>query len=653
MRVMGRLLVLVSLCSAVPAAAQAPRITPGGDPSVRSDSIYALHVDPADYPDQPYVVLLDDGVVRFEADGRGSRTYRQVLQILNQDGAETWGDQTFSYSAGHERLTVNWLKVLRLDGSVISDKAAHQQESQADAGLDSPSYSDERTRDVTLSGVAPGTLVDWSYTIEDLKPVLAGDYHASWVVRTTRAIRRSRLLVDLPATVAPRIQETNVHFPRRVEERNGRRVYTWATADVARFEPESYAASPNTLYVGIEVYAPMDWDRIASWYADLSRDRYELTPAVLERFGAAMAGAATAEDSLRALHRWVAQDFRYVSVSLGIGGYQPRPPRVVVNNGFGDCKDKATLFVALARRLGFDAVPVLVSSSAFADSTLPSITQFDHMIAAVARPGRGYQYFDLTSDLTPFGELPVSEQGGFGLVVRPDGRNEHVVLPEDSSTANRAEGTLTGSLSEDGLFTGHYEEYRTGSEQYGVRQAYSRTFTAEDVRKITQSIGSAFFPGGTGDSLQVFNGRDLRAPVRVGWLTRNARAVSHSGGTDILTLPLPVFEFSRIADELEAAKPRRFPIDVADIVGPVERVSTFRVTIPEGWQARLPPNVSVRSAFGDYSAEYSQSDREIRVTRRIAGWRGVQPPERVDELIEWMRAVAKDDAKFLVLDKQH
>jgi hypothetical protein len=25
----------------------------------------------------------------------------------------------------------------------------------------------------------------------------------------------------------------------------------------------------------------------------------------------------------------------------------------------------------------------------------------------------------------------------------------------------------------------------------------------------------------------------------------------------------------------------------------------------------------------------------------------------VDELIEWMRAVSKDDAKFLVLDKQH
>lgn len=620
---------------------------------MRSDSIYALAVDPADYPDQPYVVLLDDGVVRFEADGRGSRTYRQIIQVLNQDGAETWGDQSFSYSGGRERLTVNWLKVLHTDGTLISDKPAHQQESQSEAASESPTYSDERIRQVTLSGVAPGTIVDWSYTVERTKPVLAGDYQTGWTVRTTRPVRRSRLIVDVPATVDPRIQETNVHFPRRVEERNGRRVYTWATADVPKIELESYAASPNTLYVGIEVYAPIDWDRIAHWYGDLSRDRYEITPAVLQRAGAVLTGAATQEDSLRALHRWIAQDFRYVSVSLGLGGYQPRAPEAVVNSRYGDCKDKATLFVALARHMGLDAVPVLLSSSGSADSTLPSITQFDHMIAAVARPGRGWFYLDLTSELTPYGELPPEEQGGVGLAVHPDGRGELVVLPRDSSDVNRSEGDLVGTLSEDGLFSGHYVELRSGSEQYGVRRSYSRKFTEDDLRKMTQGVGSMFFPGGTGDSLELFDGRDLRAPVRVGWVTRNGRAVSHSGGTDILNLPLPLFEFSRLADQLEAAKPRRFPIDVADIVGPVERVSDFRVTIPEGWQARLPPAVTATSAFGTYRAEYSQTGREVHVVRRISGWRGIEPPDRVDDLIAWMRAVAKDDARFLVLDKGH
>ncbi|HEX5075602.1 MAG TPA: hypothetical protein VFW03_20490 [Gemmatimonadaceae bacterium] len=49
--------------------AQAPRITPQGDPSVRADTIYKLAVNPADYPEENAAFLLDDGVVHLEADG--------------------------------------------------------------------------------------------------------------------------------------------------------------------------------------------------------------------------------------------------------------------------------------------------------------------------------------------------------------------------------------------------------------------------------------------------------------------------------------------------------------------------------------------------------------------------------------------------------
>ena len=54
----------VLLFLAGPALAQAPRITPNGDPSVRNDTIYRLAVNPADHPNEAYVYLLDDGVVR-------------------------------------------------------------------------------------------------------------------------------------------------------------------------------------------------------------------------------------------------------------------------------------------------------------------------------------------------------------------------------------------------------------------------------------------------------------------------------------------------------------------------------------------------------------------------------------------------------------
>src|SRR2546428_10682816 len=121
-----------------PLFSQAPRITPAGDPSVQNDTIYRLAVNPADYPDEEFVYLLDDGVVRFEPDGRSSRTYRQVIQILNQDGAEAWGEQSFSYSSGSGSLAVNWIPVLKPNGEVSNSQPGPEQQSRAPAALQAP-----------------------------------------------------------------------------------------------------------------------------------------------------------------------------------------------------------------------------------------------------------------------------------------------------------------------------------------------------------------------------------------------------------------------------------------------------------------------------------------------------------------------------------
>ena len=638
---------------ATPLVAQAPRITPAGDPSVRSDTIYKLAVNPADYADDDYVYLLDDGVIRFEADGRSSRTYRQVIQILNQDGAEAWGEQSFSYSSGSEKLTVNWIRVVKPSGEVISAKPAHEQESLAPVAFDAPVYSDQKVRRVTLSGVAPGTLVDWSYTVERVKPLVPGDYYTGWRVTTGLLTRRSRLIIDVPATVTPRIHEANVHFKRLDEQAHGRKVYTWATKDVQKLRGEPFAASPNSLSVHMEISSPLSWGDLAHWYATLSSGRYALSPELEAQLAEHVKDARTLEDSIRAVHRWVSQDFRYVSLSLGIGGYLPRLPAQVLETRYGDCKDKATLFIALARRMGLTAYPVLLSASGGTDSTLPTVQQFDHMIAAVDRPARlgGRIYLDLTSDLTPYGELPPAEEGSFALVVHDDGTYEGITLPESAPAANRAETHIVGELNADGNFAGHYHETKTGGLQYSLRRAYARVFSKDELSRLTQALANGVFSGASGDSLKLFDGRDLQATPSVSLVVHDAPVLSSGGGTRIFTLPtaLPNFESLGLASQLERRKPRLYPIDISEVIGPIETVSELRMTLPAGWKAELPQNVTEASQFGTYRAQYVQNGRELQVTRRMTGARGTAPPDKIDELIAWLRAISKDDVKFIVL----
>lgn len=645
------LAVALAALSAAPLAAQAPRITPAGDPSVRADTIYRLAVDPAGHAGEDYVYLLDDGVMRFDADGRGVRTYRQIVQILTREGAERWGEQTFGYTAGDERLTVNWIKVVRPDGTLISDKPTHEQESLAPVALEAPVYTDAKVRRVSIGGVAPGTLLDFSWSVEKLKPTLPRDFYTGWRVTTGLPVMRSRLILDVPASLTPRLHEQNWRDPRPVQTVGGRRVYTWATADVPAIESEPFAASPNSVFVAITIAGTVSWSDIAHWYADLSRDRYTLTPALEAKLHELVAGARTQTDSLRAIHRWVAQDFRYVSLSLGLGGYQPRTPQSVLQTMYGDCKDKATIFIALARRLGAKAYPVLLRSTGGVERNLPSISQFDHMIAAVARPDSGYVFVDLTSELTPWGQLPPREQGEFGLVVHPDGRAEEVTFPADPVAENRAEVELAGDLSTDGMFTGRYTETQSGTQQYSLRSGFTRDFTADEQRQIARSIANNVFQGAAGDSLQLFNGRDLRAKPRVSVWISGGRAAQSAGNQMILTLPIQNYANAALVSDLESRPLRRFPIDVAEVAGPAETVAALRLRLPEGWRARLPDGVTAESEFGSYRAEYRQEGRDLVVVRRMTGRKGVEPPTKIGALVAWLRAVAKDDVKYIVLER--
>jgi len=649
---MRTLLLPLTVVIASTAVAQAPVITPAGDPSVRNDTIYRLAVNPADYPDEPYVYLLDDGVVRFDADGRGSRTYRQVIQVLKQEAASQFGEQVFSYSRSREKLTVNWVRVVRPDGSVVSDSAAHEQESDAPTALTAPVYSDARLHRVTLGGVAEGTVVDWSYTVETLDPMMAGDFFTSWRTTVGHLTRRSRFLLDLPASLSPRIVEHNMRHPGKVMEAGGRRVWAWVAQDVPKApEPEPFGVDSNDFGATVTVTSPEAWADVARWYWNLSRDRYTVNADLDVRLSALVGAQKSGADTLRALYRWVAQDFRYVSVSLGLAGFQPREPAATLETRYGDCKDKATLFIALARRMGFPAYPVLLGAGGGLDSSLVSIRAFNHMIVAVRAPGHEpYLYLDPTLEAAPIGVLPSSEAGQFALVVHQDGSGEQVSLPLDSVEANRAEVTLTGEVSPDGNIAGRVTETFQGPAQLPIRALMSRDYTATQRADMVRSMAGGLFEGAVGDSLQLFDGRDLAAEARITYVIRGGKATTSAGTTEVLTLPGPASMVPTAVSAVAAHVPRRYHIAASRVLGAGERVVDLHFVLPEGWKARLPSSVSASSVFGTYSATFAQEGRDLHIVRRAVGARGVYPPDRVNDLLAFLRDVARDDARFVVIE---
>ena len=613
------------------------------------DSIYALAVDPARYRGHDYVMLLDDGFLRVEEDGQRSYSLRQVAQILTNDGAAAWGEFQINYVAGRQRVAIHRMRVIE-NGVVVHDGPAHQQESSQLVDQSTPVYTDGRVIQATLAGVGVGVIVDFHFTVDTYAPSLAHDFLYHWAVNSAVPIMRSRFVLDTPASLEFRIREDNLNFSPTEETTNGRRIRTWTTRDVPAVAWESYAGFPNDVFESIVVTGALSWSEIAQWYGKLFEKRYEISAEVAAAHRLELNRALTIDDSLRATYRWVAQDFRYVALALGDGGYQPRPPLEVLRTRFGDCKDKTTLFIGLARKMGVRAHPVLVRSSGSVDSLMPSLHHFDHMIAMVERDDHA-EFLDLTTTLVPYGEIPPSLQGGVGMVLRGD-TAEVIVLPAGDPATNRFEQEVVGTVGLDNRFVGSITVTASGTEQYGMREEFANWDAMEDQMRarLVQQYAQSTWESATVESSRVFEGRDLSAPVKVTvWFTVT-NLLGHAGERYMMYVPLRNFGGPSLVTSLEASPNRRFPIDVAQVNGPSVHRTGIDIEFPEGWKVRLPRDVSAQGVFGYYQGQYRQHGRRLVAYREMGGRRGLEPPDSANALIEWMRRVSQDQTEYVLID---
>jgi hypothetical protein len=610
-------------------------------------------VDPASHEGETAHLLTDVTTVAVTGDGHVVKTFRRVIQVLTEPGASHLREQRFGYVPGHQRFTMHWLRVVRPDGTVISATPAQVQESDVPAPVStSPVYSDQKVIRMSLSGVASGTIVDIEFQLDEQKPALKGDFTQTYVFTPGASVERARFVLDLPSSMTPKIVEENLDFKRVTQSNGGRTRYVWSRNQTPKIRPEPFAADSNGVVMSVRVGGPVSWGDVSHWYAGLASDRYAASPALVRIADSLVAGAKTRDDSIRAVHRWVAQGIRYVGIELGIGGYQPRMPATVIETGYGDCKDKATLFIAALEHIGVKAFPVLLSTNARAKRDVPSPSQFNHEIAAVALSAGRYEFVDLTSSFTPYGELPTSIQGGFALVVFPDGRNEEVTLPRSAAEFNIQTTRLVGVLSPEGKFDGHYEESAVGSLAAVMRAVFASPLDSAQRAEAAKRVARKYFSSGDGDSLVAFNGKDYSAPARATMRVANATATTKAGTIELLNNPFPNFAaIATEADDIAHLPARRFPIDASKIVGRQTSITEYHVTLPEEWHARLPNGVTANSVFGSYASTYVQNGRDVVITRKVVGGTGIFSPDRVSDLVSWLRTIGGDDSKFIVLEK--
>ncbi|TNE49157.1 MAG: DUF3857 domain-containing protein [Deltaproteobacteria bacterium] len=390
-----------------------------------------------DYPKDSSVYLLRKTKIRISDDGYSyeENTHHQI-KVLTKRSAGMMRRVYIPYNNGLETVSKFAARIVRPGGKWKS-YAVRTSDVPFSRMYASRNFSSRRWKAASLMFPTVNSVVEYRYTKNG----------NSWSLYPRRLqsglpVKRSVYQVSVPSGVKMRSKVFDgVGFPgSRVKytkttdpDDASRELHIWEAVNVPALktnEPNTYSWVSLPLRVQnvfgtyrLRKYEGQGktWNDIAAFYTKLVEDRDQPSDTV-KKFTEELvkdAKANTQEEKIRTIYKFVNDKIRYISVGIGLGGWQPQSAEFTLTQRYGDCKAKATLFKAMLAVVGVKAQHVLVRTRQLGriDPNFPAdYAVFNHVVTYL--PGyQGGKLFDTTNVGTHFGYLPGGDSGASMLIV--------------------------------------------------------------------------------------------------------------------------------------------------------------------------------------------------------------------------------------------
>ncbi len=618
---------------------------------------YANHPDYAARKISPDLIKNADVVYRTHSTnfkvidkGNAIKKVKYAVTILNQNGKK-YGYNYTAYNKLH-KLNKFSGKIYDATGKLIRKLKKSDIETGNTTAFDKGSYGDTHFQKASLvHGRFPYT-VEYEYEIKHngllFYPVikLQGGEQV--------AVEQAELNIILTKPeLTLRYHTEHTELEPTVKKTKQGTHYQWIMKDLKPIETEAFTKTTPipTIHTApaefeIEGYEGdlSSWESFGTFYHRLNRGRDKLSKNTIAELKKLIADTDSQREKVKRIYQYLQSKTRYVSVQLGIGGWQTFNAAYVEKNGFGDCKALTNFMYSALKAVGIASHPTLVNAGSNEADILPDFpsNQFNHIILCVPL-SKDTVWLECTSQSQPFGYLGSFTDDRYVLMVKPKG-SKLIRTPKSKAADNAYYNTTQLQLNADGTAKAAVHLQTTGRQQALYRELATE-HTARDQEEFLQEylpiasfdLDNYTFSEISKDKPSIHLDMDL-----------TVRSYTSKAGSSLLFCPNLL---NRLSSPPPKMKERSQKVVIQNAYLDVDSV---HIQLPENYQLKkenLPESKNLTSEFGEYTSNYELlADSALLYTRRLQINSVELPAESYQELSEFMLSVYKLDRQHILLE---
>lgn len=244
------------------------------------------------------------------------------------------------------------------------------------------------------------------------------------------SVENAKLKIHIPENIHLKFKKTLLEEPLINKEEGT--AYEWQLKNLIAQSPEELSPQDKVNYPNLELAldsfsvsgyngSNLSWNKLGLWASKLLENKQELPESVKSDIDKITQNCKDNRSKAKLIYEYMQGKTRYVSIQVGIGGWEPYTASKTNEIGYGDCKALANYTTALLNQANIESYYCLIkagSQSDLIDTNFVS-NQFNHAVVCVPFE-KDTVWLECTSQRMPFGFLGDFTDDRYALIVNKD-----------------------------------------------------------------------------------------------------------------------------------------------------------------------------------------------------------------------------------------